>query len=207
MALQYTSCMVNDKVAIAKVTVNIVKKCHRSILLAGGRTGWVNAGQDGFSFKRTTKQAEISSTLSSSLSKPKCSLCNECISLCMSVIYRELAVLVSLHLGQISDLKWKQSLRPGSLASQQKSALIDERSGGYNEALADSACEMSNLNDIIYQGGYKFGLTCADILTDYELFSQPALCLPDFYTTTISSDSKEECESDEASFNAPLPEA
>ncbi|KAM7527683.1 hypothetical protein LguiB_031093 [Lonicera macranthoides] len=86
-------------------------------------------------------------------------------------------------------------------------ALIDERSGGYNEALADSACEMSNLNDIIYQGGYKFGLTCADILIDYELFSQPALCLPDFYTTTISSDSKEECESDEASFSAPLPKA
>ncbi|KAM7498294.1 hypothetical protein LguiA_022708 [Lonicera macranthoides] len=76
---------------------------------------------------------------------------------------------------------------------------VDERSSNYNEALAESAREVLKLKDIIYQGGYKLGLSNTGIPPDHEFFDRPVLCPPNLYTAEVSLDSEED---DEAAPNS-----
>ncbi|KAM7493210.1 hypothetical protein LguiB_027819 [Lonicera macranthoides] len=87
-------------------------------------------------------------------------------------------------------LKFPFKNKPPTLAKP-KSALIDERNDGYNDALNDCASEMSKLKDLIYQGGYKLGFERAGLPLDHELFGRTTLFPPELYNAKVSFDSKE----------------
>ncbi|KAM7478115.1 hypothetical protein LguiA_026328 [Lonicera macranthoides] len=122
-------------------------------------------------------------------------------------VVAELKKVREEHSSAIALLNEVHVSEKSQLASQHESALFDERSGSYNEALVDSAREVLKLKDIIYQGGYKFGLTHAGIPSDHELFSQPALCPHSLYITAVSSDSEDKGKSDEVGPSSPIPKA
>lgn len=91
----------------------------------------------------------------------------------------------------IAQLNKAHAFEKSQFVFKYESALIDKRDVCYNEALADSTHEVSKLKDVIYQGGYKLGLTRANIPPDHELFGWPALCPHNLYTAKVSFDSKE----------------
>lgn len=105
----------------------------------------------------------------------------------------------------MTQLNGAHTSKKSQLISQYESALIDKRSGGYNEALANSAREVAKFKDIIYHGGYKPGLTCVGIPPNQKLLGWLALCPPNLYTAEVFLNSKEK--GDEASPSSPPPKA
>lgn len=116
------------------------------------------------------------------------------------------AVILKLrddHASEIAKLREDHTAKILSLQEKHDFVPMDERTHGYNEAVAKAADDVGALTDRIYRGGYEFGFKSVGVSRDHELFGKVILCLPGAFVVSSSSDSKEENEEEENAEDPP----
>lgn len=99
----------------------------------------------------------------------------------------EVSKLREDHAGEVVKLREDHATKILGLQERHDSALVDERTHGYNEAMEEAASDVGALKDHIYRGGYEFDLENAGIPRDHELFGKIVLCPPGAFSVSSSS--------------------
>ena len=85
-------------------------------------------------------------------------------------------------------------------------ALVDAKEEGYSEAIYEATDEVTSLKNIIYKAGYEYGLACAGLQDDHELYDKVVLAPPRLFVPAAPSASVEEdAELEEEKSDVPPP--